>query len=89
MGRRKIGLLLGQSEENYQKSFIEGFFKQIFTYDIDVCAFAMYNKYQKTTAREIGETTIFSLINYEMFDAFVVLLDTIQLRVLPTKLKKI
>lgn len=78
VGRRKIGLLLGQSEENYQKSFIEGFLKQIFTYDIDVCAFAMYNKYQKTTAREIGETTIFSLINYDMFDAFVVLLDTIQ-----------
>ena len=76
--RKRIGLLLGQAEENYQKLFIEGFFQQAFEYDYDVCVFAMYQKYQETAAREIGESDIFSLINYELFDGFVVLLDTIQ-----------
>ncbi len=76
--RKRIALLLGQAEENYQKLFIEGFFKQAFTYNYDVCVFAMYQKYQETTAREIGESTIFSLVNYELFDAVVILLDTLQ-----------
>ena len=79
MGKRKrIGLLVGQAEENYQKLFIEGFLQQAFEYDYDVCVFAMYQKYQETTAREIGESTIFTLINYELFDGFIVLLDTLQ-----------
>lgn len=78
MIRKRIGLLVGHVEENFQSSFIEGFLKEVFGYDYDVCVFAMYNKYQETTAREIGESTIFSLINYELFDAFVILLDTIQ-----------
>ncbi len=76
--RKRIGLLVGQAEENYQKLFIEGFLKQAFEYDYDVCVFAMYQKYQETTAREIGESTIFTLINYKLFDGFIVLLDTLQ-----------
>lgn len=76
--RKRIGLLVGQAEESYQKLFIEGFLQQAFEYDYDVCVFAMYQKYQETTAREIGESTIFSLINYDLFDGFVVLLDTLQ-----------
>ena len=78
MKRKRIGLLVGHVEESFQRSFIEGFLKEVFGYDYDVCVFAMYNKYQETTAREIGESTIFSLINYELLDAIVVLLDTIQ-----------
>ncbi len=76
--RKRIGLLVGQAEENYQKLFIEGFLSQAFEYDYDVCVFAMYQKYQETTAREIGESTIFTLINYDLFDGFIVLLDTLQ-----------
>lgn len=76
--RKRIGLLVGQPEENYQKLFIEGFLEQAFTYDYDVCVFAMYQKYQESAAREIGESNIFSLIQYDLFDAFVVLLDTLQ-----------
>ncbi len=76
--RKRIGLLVGQADENYQKLFIEGFLKQAFELDYDVCVFSMYFKFQTTTAREIGESTIFSLINYNLFDAFVLLLDTLQ-----------
>ena len=78
MSRKKIGLLLGQPDEKYQKEFIEGFLKQTSEDDYDVCIFAMYRKYQESTNREIGESNIFSLIPYESFDGFVVLADTIQ-----------
>ena len=80
MERKRIGLLVGHVEEVYQKTFIESFLKEAFSYDYDVCVFAMYNKYQETPAREIGESTIYSLINYALFDGFVVLSDTIQTR---------
>lgn len=76
--RKRIALLVGQPEEDYQKLFIQGFLEQGFLYNYDVCIFAMYQKYQESQAREIGESHIFSLIQYELFDAFVVLLDTIQ-----------
>jgi len=76
--RKRIGVLIGQAEEGHQTLFMEGFLAKAFSYDYDVCVFAMYNKYQETTAREIGESTIFSLVNYDVFDGFVVLMDTIQ-----------
>lgn len=76
--RTKIALLLGYAEEEKQSLFVEGFLTQMFAFDCDVCCFAMYNKYQETIEREHGESEIFSLINYELFDGFVVLSDTIQ-----------
>lgn len=77
--RKRIALLLGHVEEDYQTFFIEGFLRQMFSYDYDVCVFALYNKYQKTVEREQGEAKIFSLINYALFDGVVILSDTIQI----------
>ena len=76
--RKRIALLVGQPEEYNQALFIKGFLEQSFLYDYDVCIFAMYQKYQETQNREIGEAHIFSLIEYHLFDAFVILSDTIQ-----------
>lgn len=78
MARQRIGLLVGQPDEIYQKDFIEGFLKRTFSFDYDVCIFAMYKKYQETADREIGESNIFSLMSYDQFDGIVVLADTIQ-----------
>ena len=79
MGERKrIGVLLAHADENYQSSFIEGFLKQAFAYDYDVCIFSMYHKKQENRARELGESNIYNLINYDLFDGFVILPDTIQ-----------
>ena len=74
----RIAVLLGQIEEEFQRMFIEGLEKQAFKCGYDVCIFAMYLKFQGTKATEIGESTIFSLINCDQFDAIVVLGDTIQ-----------
>ena len=76
--RRTIALLVGQAYEYYQASFIEGFLNDMFADDYDVCVFAMYEKYQNTAAREIGETSIFKFIPYERFDGFILMLDTLQ-----------
>ena len=86
--RKRVALLLGHVEESYQSSFIKGFFEQMFTYNCDVCVFAMYNKYQETEEREKGESVIFSLVNPALFDGIVILSDTIQTPGLAEKLEE-
>jgi len=76
--RKRIALLIGQSDEFYQRRFIDGFLTEAFSEDYDVCIFSMYLKYQDTEARERGDKRIYALINYALFDAVVVLPDTIQ-----------
>ena len=86
--RKRVALLLGHVEESYQSSFIKGFFEQMFSYNYDVCVFAMYNKYQETVEREQGESIIFSLVNPALFDGIVILSDTIQTPGLAEKLEE-
>lgn len=85
---KRIALLVGQPEENYQKLLIEGFLREAFSYNYDVCIFAMYQKCPESPARRVGESTIFSLVRYQDYDAVVLLLDTIQVPGLAEKLEK-
>lgn len=78
MSRKRIAVLLGQTEENTQNMFMQGFLERAFACNYDVCVFSMYQKYQETTLRSIGDSNIYSLINYDLFDAIVIMLDTIQ-----------
>lgn len=85
--RKRIAILAGQLEENYQEQFVTGFIDASFKEDYDVCIFSMYQKYQESTGREIGESNIFNLIPYDTIDAVVVLLDTIQTPGIPEKVE--
>lgn len=76
--RKRIAILAGEIEEEYPEQFITGFLSRAFSRDYDVCVFAMYRRFQESRAREIGESSIFSLVNYDQFDALVLMLDTIQ-----------
>ena len=76
--RKRIAVLSSQLEENYQKNFMQGFLERAFAFDFDVCTFATYRKYQDTSEREVGETSIFSLIDYDAFDGMIVLPETLQ-----------
>jgi len=78
MSEKRIALLLGQAEEQYQADFIRGVEKQAFRNGYDVCIFSMYIKYQNSAEREFGDSNIYNLINYDLFDAVIVLSDTIQ-----------
>lgn len=84
--RKKIALLLGQADEEYQKDFIEGVIRQSRKKDYDVCVFSMFIKYQNSREREIGDSNIFDAVNLSRFDAVIFLLDTIQT---PGKAKEI
>ncbi len=76
--RKRIAVLTAQPEENTQSLFMEGFAKEAYDHDFDVCVFGMHMKTQDTAFREQGDSNIFNLINYDEFDAVVVLADVIQ-----------
>ncbi|MDE6025091.1 MAG: EAL domain-containing protein [Lachnospiraceae bacterium] len=79
MGKRKrLALLIGQPDENQQSLFIKGFLREAFDCAFDVCIFAMYQKFQDTKVKEQGDSNIFSLIDCNSFDGFVIMSDTIQ-----------
>ncbi|MCR4692118.1 MAG: EAL domain-containing protein [Lachnospiraceae bacterium] len=76
--RKRIAVLIGQGDENYQSRFISGLIAQAFSLNMDVCVFSMFRKYQDTSVREAAESNIFHLVNYSMFDGIVLLKDSIQ-----------
>lgn len=78
MGNRRIALLIGQADESYQNDFIKGVMSCAFEKGYSVCVFSMYIKYQNKKEREIGDSNIYNLINYDLFDGIIILSDTIQ-----------
>ena len=76
--RKRIAILVGQADEGYQDRFISGFLDLAHKEDFDVFTFSMYFKYQGTPERERGDSNVFNLVNYSMFDALVLMKDTIQ-----------
>ena len=78
MVKGKIALLLGQADEGYQQNYIKGVMRQAFADGFEVCVFSMYIKYQNNKEREIGDTNIYNLIQWDSFDAAILLSDTIQ-----------
>ncbi|WP_051437657.1 EAL domain-containing protein [Eubacterium xylanophilum] len=76
--RKRFACLVGQADESYQRHFLEGFLTQTFGADVDVCVFSMYRKYQDSEIREKGDSNIFNLVNYSIFDGIVFLKDSIQ-----------
>ena len=76
--RKRIAVLLGQPEVDYQSHFVEGVMQQALQADFDVCLFSMIRMYQSSATREQSDSNIFRLINPNMFDGVILLLDTIQ-----------
>ena len=72
--RKRICVLLAQLEEKTQKRFMTSFTKEAYAHDYDICIFSMYQKFQETDLRNIGDSNIFSLVNFDKFDGLVVLL---------------
>ena len=76
--RKRIAVLLAQMEENTQKRFMHAFMEEAYANDYDICVFSMYQKYQETDLRNAGDSNIFTLIQYDLFDGIVIMIDTIQ-----------
>ncbi len=78
LDRRRFAIYVGDANEGYQNRFICGFLKQAFGDNTDVCVFSMYRKYQDTEVREQADANIFQLANPDLFDAIIILKDSIQ-----------
>lgn len=86
--RKKIALLAGQVQEQYQTEFIHGFMKKAFSYDYDVVVFSTYERTAESDADGAGEVQVFSVIHYEDFEGIVLLPDTLRTKGLMLKLEK-
>lgn len=77
MCRRRIAVLTAQIEEYGQTVFLRGLIRSAFEHDIEVSVFSMFQKIQSSIAREKGDSSIFDLVNYSLYDAIVVVPNTI------------
>ncbi len=78
MKRLKIALLVAQADEEYQSEFVSGAMKKALSEGVDLYVFSMYIKSQNTKDRDAGDSNIFNLIDYSLFDGVIVLSDMIQ-----------
>ncbi|MBR5116644.1 MAG: EAL domain-containing protein [Lachnospiraceae bacterium] len=76
--RKRVAVLMGQADEEFQSGFIRGFSKKTGENDINASIFTMRLKFQDSTEREIGDSAIFHACNFALFDAIVVYADSIQ-----------
>ena len=77
MSRRRIAVLTAQIEEYGQTVFLRGLIRSAFEHNMDVSVFSMFQKIQSSIAREKGDSSIFDLVNYSLYDAIVVVPNTI------------
>lgn len=75
--RKRIAVLVAQLDESTQTRLVTSFIEEAYKHDYDVCVFTMYQKYQETALRDIGDSNIFELVNYALFDAILIMVDTI------------
>ncbi len=78
MEKKRIALLLAQADEPYQQGIIKGVKNRAKEAGYIVCIYSMYVKYQNNKEREKGEANIYRLIDYDAFDAIIILSDIIQ-----------
>ena len=76
--RKRIALLTSELQEFFQSQFMEGFLKKSFENDYDVCVFTTLLKEPESALKAVGEAGIFSLINFDAFDAVVVMGDMLR-----------
>lgn len=75
--RKRIAVITAQIDEYRQNEFLTRFSKRAYELDYDVCMFAMYQKFQTTDMRSAGDSNIYELIQYDMFDAILFMPDTV------------
>lgn len=76
--RRCIAVIISQVCEVYQTQLLEGIQKQAKENNYSVAVFAAYFSQRLDSPKnEIGENNIYNLINYDLFDGFIVLPNSI------------
>lgn len=77
-GRRCIAVLTSEVCENYQTMFIKGVKKRAEAAGYNVAVFAsFFSKRMDSPLNETGENNIYKLINYDLFDGFIIIPNSI------------
>ena len=72
--RKCIAVLISEVCEVYQSLLIDGIRKQAAKYNYNVAVFAsFFSKNMENILGKQGENNIFNLVNYELFEGFVIL----------------
>lgn len=72
-----IGIIIADASAPYQKNFMEGVLSELLKRNIDVSVFTPLSKKGMAPDYLAGENTLYSIINYDMLDAIIILPDTI------------
>ena len=86
--RKRIALLTSQIEERYQSGFLEGFQERTYELDYDVCVFSGFRRTPDSSKKEVGEANIYSLINFDLFDAVVIMPNLLHISGLVRRIEK-
>lgn len=67
---KKIGVIMNRVYRESNKNTIKGIIEQAYSFGYDVAVFSTEEQYQSEKST-LGENSIFSLINFDLFDGFI------------------
>ncbi|MEE3392374.1 MAG: GGDEF domain-containing protein [Lachnospiraceae bacterium] len=77
-GTITVGLCMAGIDENYNDLILRAFDKYAYKYGIKILCFYSFSPLKDMNKHDIGESNIFSLINYQKIDALILLGKTIK-----------
>ncbi len=86
--RKRIAVILCDADYSFQQRILTGLIQQAYALDYDVAIFTTSMNFDEETDFQTGEYRIFSLINFDMFDAVIYAPCTINKRSMRLKLEK-
>ncbi len=79
---KRIAVIIGDIYHEYQQRLMNGIIRQARALRYDIAVFTMFMNFDEETNYQFGENHIFSLINYNMFDAVIYVPCSIRKRAL-------
>ena len=77
MARKRIGVIISQVEQTYQKMFVEELLSEAFSLDMDVLLFTPFLKECSDAEYVMADNNIFNIINYNSLDGIIFAADAI------------
>lgn len=69
--RKRIAVIMCDADYPFQQRILNGLIQQAYALDYDVAIFTTFMNFDEETDFQYGEYRIFSLLNFDMFDAVV------------------
>lgn len=77
--RKLIGVIVSDVSAEYSRRTVRGIIRQAKEYDYNVAVFSTFIQSEGTDKHKTGEKNIFRLPNYELFDGFIVMPNSIKI----------